>query len=368
MRIARAEIWRVPLALKEPFHASMWTFQEKDALLVHLESADGLVGWGESGALPAPWYAPDYLDGVEAVLRQFLLPTILGKSFEDVADLLAAMAWVRGHPFAKVAIEGAFWHLLAQERQMPLHALWGGTRARVEAGTRLGIPDRLGDLLAGVEIALDRGFRRIKIKIRPGFDVQPVAAIRERFGDRVALMVDANSAYSLAPDDLAALRELDRFDLLMIEQPLGPDDILDHAELQALLRMPICLDESIATYDAARQAIAAKACRAISIKPPRVGGFAVARRIADLCAAHGVAAWCGGMFETGIGKAFNAHLCSLAAFTLPMDDPDARAYYDETLLADPITLDAGAHLTLPVTVGLGWRVDEDAIRARGRRG
>jgi o-succinylbenzoate synthase len=368
MRIVRAEIWRVPLALKEPFRASKWIFQEKDALLVRLESADGLVGWGESGALPAPWYAPDYLDGVEAVLRQFLLPTILGNVYERIEDLLAALAWVRGHPFAKVAIEGAFWHLLAQERQMPLHALWGGTLMRVEAGTRLGIPDRLDDLLIGVQAALDRGFRRIKIKIRPGFDVQPVAAIRERFGDTVWLMVDANSSYSLARDDLAALHALDEFDLLMIEQPLGSDDILDHAALQAQMHTPICLDESISTYDAARQAIAAKACQAISIKPPRLGGFAAAQRVAELCAANSVVAWCGGMFETGVGKAFNAHLCSVSAFTLPMDDPDAHAYYDETLLRDPILLDADAHLTLPTTPGLGWRIDEDYIFAHGRQG
>ncbi|HUY77501.1 MAG TPA: o-succinylbenzoate synthase [Ktedonobacterales bacterium] len=359
-RIARAEALRVAMRLRRPFVTPTGTLDAKDALLVRLTTDDGVVGYGESGALPTPSYSPEYTETAWDALIRFILPALVGQTYTDVEDVVARWAWIRGHTFAKVAAEAAAWHILAQRRGLPLHALWGGARTRVEVGAVLGIAPTTDALLTEVERALDAGFRRIKIKIRPGDDLAPVAAIRRRFGD-IALMADANSTYTL--DDIETLRRLDGYGLLMIEQPLGADDIAQHAQLQARMTTPICLDESIVTPGDLRLAIALHACRIVNLKPPRVGGFGVAMRMADEAQVAGLGAWCGGMFETGIGKAFNAHLCACAAFTLPADNPGSGAYYAHDLLAadDPIRVDADAHITLPDAPGLGWRIDEDEI-------
>jgi O-succinylbenzoate synthase len=264
------------------------------------------------------------------------------------------MSGSRGHNFAKVAAEGAYWHLLSLQKQEPLSKIWGGTLSRVEVGTRFGI-EEIPILLQHIQDALDQGFKRIKIKIKPGFDVKPVAAIRERFGE-IPLMVDANSGYTLSPEHLHLLKDLDQFGLIMIEQPLAHDDIIDHATLQRqLTNTPICLDESIHIFEDARKAIQIGACKIINIKPPRVGGFAVSKRIAKYAQEHGIGIWCGGMFETGIGKAFNTHLCTLDAFNLPGDSPDCRNYYEHDLLVedDPIVIGKDARVVVPETPGLG---------------
>jgi len=348
------------MRLRRPFVTPTGTLDAKDALLVRLTTEDGMVGYGESGALPTPDYSPEYSETAWDALTRFILPALVGQTYVDVADVAARWAWIRGHSFARVAAEAASWHILAQRRGLPLHALWGGVRSRVEVGAVLGIAPTTDALLADVARAFDAGFRRIKIKIRPGDDHAPIAAIRRHFGD-ITLMADANSTYTLA--DIETLRRLDAYGLLMIEQPLSAGDLLEHAQLQADLTTPICLDESIVTPDDLRLAIALRACRIVNIKPPRVGGFGVAMRMADAAQEAGLGVWCGGMFETGIGKAFNAHLCARAAFTLPADNPGSGGYYAHDLLVadDPIRVNADAHITLPDTPGLGWRIDEDAI-------
>ncbi|HLY31278.1 MAG TPA: o-succinylbenzoate synthase [Ktedonobacterales bacterium] len=359
-RITRAEALCVGLRMREPFVTPVGSLTQKDALLVRLTTDDGVVGYGESGALPTPSYSPEYIETAWDALTRFILPALAGQSFSTIDDVTAGWAWMRGHNFAKVAPEAACWHILAQRTGQPLRALWGGERQRIEVGAVLGIAPTSRKLLAGVEQALAQGYRRIKIKIAPGADVAPVAAIRRRFG-AITLMADANSTYTLG--DLSILQQLDEYSLLMIEQPLGPDDIIDHAQLQARLKTPICLDESILTLDDARQAIALGACHIINVKPPRVGGFGAALRIAEYAYEQGIGVWCGGMFETGIGKAFNAQLCAVSAFTLPADNPGTHSYYECDLLMpdDPICVDADSHITLPNAPGLGWRIDEAAI-------
>jgi o-succinylbenzoate synthase len=366
LRISRAEAIRIPLTMTHSFEISSKRFQQKDPLLVRLYSSDGIIGYGESGALPYPFYTSEYIDSAQQVLTQFILPELIGADIEKISDLLQRYEWIKGHHFAKIAVEGAYWHILAQQQQVPLYKLWGGQLERIEVGTSLSVESSVTTLLKNVEAALDHGFRRIKIKIKPGFDVKPVAAIRKRFGD-ITLMVDANSGYTLSPAHVAIIKELDHYDLLMIEQPLGYDDIIDHATLQQQLQTPICLDESIHTYDDARKAIEIGACKIINIKPPRIGSFETARRIAKLARSHKFGVWCGGMFETGIGKAFNAHLCALKTFNLPADNSGSRSYYANDLLVedDPIVMDRDAHITLPKGSGLGWVIDEDFINRYG---
>ncbi len=359
-RIIRAEALRMGLKLREPFVTPVGALSQKDALLVRLTTADGAVGYGESGALPTPSYSPEYIETAWDALTRFLLSALVGQTYSSTDDVTTTWAWMRGHHFAKVAPEAACWHILAQRADQPLRALWGGSRQRIEIGAVLGIAPTIEEMLDSVEKALAQGYRRLKLKIAPGRDVAPIAAIRQRFGD-ITLMADANSTYRLT--DLPILRQLDDYNLLMIEQPLGADDIIDHALLQAQIKTPICLDESILTLDDARHAIALGACRIINVKPPRVGGFGTALRIAEYAHAQGIGVWCGGMFETGIGKAFNAQLCAAPAFTFPADNAGSHSYYDHDLLMpdDPIRIDADSHITLPDAPGLGWRIDEDAI-------
>jgi o-succinylbenzoate synthase len=366
VRIVRAEVIRIPLHMSQPFEISSRRFQQKDALLARLYTDDGIVGYGESGALPYPFYVAEYIDSAQAVLTQFILPALIGQQIQNVEELAQIYGWIKGHYFAKVAVEGAYWHIISQQQRVPLYQVWGGTLTRVEVGTRFGIEPNIPTLLDKIEAALATGFRRIKIKIKPGFDIEPIAAIRHTFGD-IELTVDANSSYTLAPAHVALLKELDQYNLMMIEQPLAHDDIIDHAQLQRQLRSPICLDESIQTYEDARKAIEIGACKIINIKPPRVGGFDIARRIAQLAHDHGLGVWCGGMFETGIGKGFNAHLCALETFNLPADNPGSRSYYANDLLIqdDPILVDKDAHITLPDGLGLGWKIDEEFINQHG---
>ncbi len=366
MQIERAELIRVPLMMREPFEVSSLKFQYKDALLVRLFTTDGIIGYGESGAMPSPFYSPDYVDTAQAVLRDFILPRVVGENFGSVEDLEMTYQWIKGHAFAKIAVEGAYWHIIAQEQQVPLARVWGGELRRIEVGAILGIESRIPTLLRKVQAALDRGFRRIKIKIKPGYDIKPVAAIRERFGD-ILLMVDANSSYTLAPEHFRMMRELDQFNLRMIEQPLAEDNFIDHAQLQQQIQTPICLDESIHSFEDARTSIAIGACKIINIKPPRVGGFAISKRIAEYARANNQDVWCGGMYETGIGKGFNAHLCALMAFNLPADNPGSSAYYENDLLVqdDPIVIDPDGHITLPTGPGLGWSIDTAFIERQG---
>jgi O-succinylbenzoate synthase len=305
---------------------------------------------------PAPWYTGETLDGAYRLLRVHLLPSVLGRDVPDLATFQALTGWVKGNQMARAGLEMAWWDLQGQATGQSLRTLLGGVRDRVPVGVSVGIQPSLDALVAAVGAYRAAGYERIKIKVKRGWLVEPVAALRAAFGPDLLLQIDANSAFTLADAD--AFLPLDDAGLLLIEQPLADDDLVDHAALQARLRTPICLDESIQSYAAAAAALALHACRVINIKPGRVGGLSVARAIHDLCAAQGVPVWCGGMLETGIGRAANLALAGLPGFTLPGDISASARYFHADIVTEPFALNAAdSTMTVPTSPGLGVQVD-----------
>ncbi|RME41254.1 MAG: o-succinylbenzoate synthase, partial [Caldilineae bacterium] len=314
MKIERIELHHIQLPLVHPFQTSFGLQTERPVILVAVR-AGGLTGWGECVAHSRPDYAAETIVTAWHVLRDFLAPGLIGHSIAAPADIFTSAGYrmVRGHNMAKAALENAVWDLLAKAQGVPLQTLLGGEKKRVAVGVSIGIQPTLDGLLERVAQFVAAGYRRIKVKIKPGWEQTPLQAIRARHPD-ILLMADANSAFTLA--DAPLFRAMEPLNLLMIEQPLAYDDILDHAALQAQLQTPICLDESIHTPGDARLALKLDACRVINIKVGRVGGFTNALAIHNLCAEAGIPVWCGGMLETGIGRAANLHLASLPNFTL----------------------------------------------------
>ena len=353
MRLAEVQLRRLRLPLVRPFRTSFGTETERDILLVQVVTDDGVVGWGECVAGAAPLYSSEYVDGAQSVIRDFLIGRLAALPQLSAAGVAPALEVVKGHPMAKAALEMAVLDAELRERSLSLAEHFGAARSRIPVGVSVGIADSVPALLDEVEQYLDQGYARIKLKIEPGWDLEPVAAVRSRFGD-VVLQVDANTAYTLG--DASHLARLDAFDLLLIEQPLGEDDIQGHAALASRLRTPVCLDESIVSARAAAAAIAVGACSIVNIKPGRVGGYLEARRIHDLCAAHGVPVWCGGMLETGLGRAANLALAALPNFTLPGDISGSDRYWHRDILTKPLLADRG-HMDLPLGDGLGVEVD-----------
>ena len=351
MRIERIELRRLCLPLVRFFETSFGRTYDRPFLLVTVEDR-GAIGFGECVADANPYYSAETTATAWHIIAEFVAPIVLGRDFAHPREIHPALQVIRGHSMAKAAVEMAAWDLFAKQQGVPLSQALGGGRTAIESGVSIGIQDSLEELAERVAIERDAGYRRIKIKIKPGWDVAAVEMIRRRFGD-VPLMVDANGAYQLADAD--RLRALDAFDLLMIEQPLDYDDIRDHAQLQAALRTPVCLDESIHSVRSAAHAIAIRACRVINIKPGRVGGHAQAIAVHDLAALSGIPVWHGGMLETGIGRAHNIHLSSLPNFTLPGDIAASRRYYAPDLIVPEIVV--GADGTIPVPRGPGIGVD-----------
>jgi O-succinylbenzoate synthase len=357
--IERAELIVVRMSLVRSFETSAARRSDLEHILVKLY-ADGLVGWGESASPVDPYYCEETTETAWHILKDFLLPAVVGKSFASIAQLRAMYGKVKRNNFAKAGLEMAAWDLLAQAEGKPLHALLGGTRSEILSGVSLGIENDLGRLFGIVDQYLGEGYRRIKLKIGPGHDVDYLRAVRERYPD-VPLMADANSAYRVA--DLPILKQLDEFNLMMIEQPLAHDDIVDHAQLQRVLKTPICLDESIITVEDARKALDLGSGRIINIKVSRLGGLDEAKKVHDLCQARGVPVWCGGMHEYGIGRAANVAVCSLPGFTLPGDVSGSDKYYAEDIVDPPILATRGA-IAVPNSPGLGWAPNEERIRQR----
>ena len=357
MKIDGLELRLLKLPLVHFFETSFGRIDDKHFIIVRVES-DGVSGYGECVAEKDPYYSSETNDTVWHIIAEFIAPRLLGADFEHPRDVFAALKAIRGHNMAKAAVEMAMWDLFARQRGEPLARVLGGTRDRIASGVSVGIQPTLDDLVAKVEHELAAGYQRIKIKIKPGWDVRPVERLRERFG-AIPMMVDANAAYQ--PDDAAHLAELDAFGLMMIEQPLDYDDVAEHAALQRRLKTPICLDESIKTVGIAREAIAAGACRIINIKPGRVGGFAESIRLHDLCAANGIPVWHGGMLESGIGRAANIHLSTLPNFSLPGDVAASRRYFDPDLIEPPIEVAADGTIGVPTGPGLGVTIREDRV-------
>jgi len=348
MKISGIELRRIAMPLVSPFRTSFGTETARDVLLVRVVGEDS-EGWGECVAMSEPLYSSEHVDGAAEVLRRFLVPRLVAGGPLGAHEVAERLAPVKGHRMAKAALETAVLDAELRSEGRSFARELGAVHERVPCGVSVGIMDSVPELLDAVEGYLDEGYLRIKLKIEPGWDVEPVRAVRERFGDDVLLQVDANTAYTLR--DAPLLARLDPFDLLLIEQPLDEEDVLGHADLAKLVRTPICLDESITSARDAAAAIRLGACRIVNVKPGRVGGYLEARRIHDVCAAAGVPVWCGGMLETGLGRAANVALAALPGFTLPGDTSASGRYFTEDV-TEAFVLQDG-HLPVPTGPGLG---------------
>jgi len=356
VRIDAIELRRLSMPLVTPFRTSFGTETARDVLLVRVTTPEG-EGWGECVAMTEPAYSPEYVDGAHDVTRRHLVPRLFAAGEVTAADVAGALSAVKGHRMAKAAIETAVLDAELRGAGVSLAHFLGGVRQTVAAGVSIGIAGSIGELLDATGAYLDQGYRRVKLKIEPGWDIEPVRAVRERFGDEVMLQVDANTAYTLA--DAAHLALLDPFGLLLIEQPLDEQDLRGHADLAARITTPVCLDESIESAADAIAAIEMGACSIVNIKAGRVGGYLEAKRIHDECAARGVPVWCGGMLETGIGRAANVALASMVNFTLPGDLSASSRYFAEDI-TEPFVLDHG-RLRVPNGPGIGVVPDASAL-------
>ncbi len=360
LRIDAVELRQLRLELVEPFETSFGRVQSRLFVLVRLE-AEGLEGWGEIVAGEEPLYSYETVGTALHVVREYFAPAVLRRPVEGLADFSGRLAGFRGHPMARAGLELAYADLLGRATRRSLSSLLGGVRDRVPAGVSLGIQVDVPALLERIERHVRLGYRRIKIKIKPGWDIAVVEEVRRHHPD-IGLSVDANAAYTL--DDRKHLKELDAFRLLMIEQPLEHDDLLDHAELQRELETPICLDESIGNARAARQALRIGSGRIVNLKVGRVGGYSEALAIHELCRAQGVPLWCGGMLESGIGRAHNIALASLPGFTLPGDISASRRYFARDIIVPEVEVSAEGTVPVPTGVGLGFELDRDYIDSR----
>jgi O-succinylbenzoate synthase len=364
VRIQQLELRLVRLPLVRFFETSFGRVHDRTFVLVTVVS-DGEVGYGECVADANPYYSSETTETSWHIIADFIAPRVLGPEFGHPHEVFPALRAIRGHNMAKAAVEMAVWDLYARQRGVPLATVLGGTRTAIVSGVSIGIQDSLEQLAERIAIELAAGYRRIKIKIKPGWDVSAVEMVRARFGN-VPLMVDANAAYQLC--DATHLAALDAFDLMMIEQPLDYDDVADHAALQRQLTTPICLDESIHSVRTGAEAIALGACRIVNIKPGRVGGHGESIRLHDVCAAHGVPVWHGGMLESGIGRAHNLHLSSLPNFSLPGDVAASKRYFEPDLIEPPIEVRPDGTIPVPTAPGIGVRVAWDRVeRATLRR-
>lgn len=360
LAVRRIELREIRLALKEPFRISSGVVRERRILLLELFSTAGPSVWSECVAGDQPNYSPETLDTAWFMLRRWIAPRLLGVRLEGPEEVHGLLERdLRGHPMAKAAVEMGVWALAAELEGVALARRLGATRARVPVGVSLGLQATPQQLVDRAEAAAAAGYRKIKLKIRPDADLRFVEAVRKALPE-TPLMVDANTAYTLADSD--RLAELDAFDLTMIEQPLECEDLVRHAELQRQLKTPLCLDESITSLARAEDMLALGSGRIINIKPGRVGGFTSSQAIHDLCRAHDVPVWCGGMLETGIGRAYNVALASLPGFTMPGDLSPSARYWHRDIVTPEWTMDAEGMVSVPLQgSGIGVEVDRDLI-------
>lgn len=356
MIVNNARLHRVALPLVHGFKTSSHSKRHLEHIIVELHDAEGNVGWGEIASPSHPYFGPETTQTCWEIAANELLPALLGTAFSTPAAAVDSWEKVRGNYFAKSGVEMAIWDLHSTVNGISLANALGGVRTEVTAGVSLGIEPSIGELLVQVRAQVQNGYGRLKLKIAPGWDVEPVAAVRREFGD-VMLQVDANGVYTESPEHLAALHALDAYSLTMIEQPFAAENLLAHARLQKAINTPICLDESIETLFQLQTAIELGALQVLNIKVSRMGGLGAAVAAHDLCVEHRIPVWCGGMHEFGIGRAANVALSSLAGFTLPSDVSASEKYYHQDILTVPITA-AGGKVSVPTTAGLGFAIDE----------
>ncbi|OHB74096.1 MAG: o-succinylbenzoate synthase [Planctomycetes bacterium RBG_16_59_8] len=357
MRISGLEIIHLRLPLVSPFETSFGAVRETETLLVRAE-AEGREGWGECPASAAPSYSSETVHTARYIITEFLAPLLRDADIASPADLPALFRRIRGHNMAKGGVEMALWDLTAKIKNVSLSRLIGGSRSEIPTGVSIGIQPTPDDLLRTIEGALAKGYRRIKLKIKPGWDTAILETVRRRFG-AIPLMADANAAYTLEQTD--HLMQLDRFDLMMLEQPLDEDDIVDHRLLQEKMKTPLCLDESIKSPEDGRRALDLGSCRIVNIKQARVGGTSRAIRLHDLCRDRGVPVWCGGLLESGVGRLHNIALASLENFTLPGDISASERYYQEDIVDPPVRLTDRGTILVPDGAGIGATIRVDMV-------
>jgi O-succinylbenzoate synthase len=358
--IKTVELREIRLPLVHFFETSFGRTIERRIVLVRVVDADGVEGWGECTAGEGPFYCEEWTDSAWSTLKAFLSPMIINRELERAADVFNVMKAVRGNRMAKAALETACWDVEAVRAGVPLWKHLGGVRAEIPCGVSIGIQDTPAALFEKIERELKAGYQRIKIKIKPGWDREIIEQVRARF-PQIHLMADANSAYTL--NDAPLFRGLDEFGLMMIEQPLAHDDMLDHAKLQRQLKTPVCLDESIHSAEDARKAIELKACRIINVKLGRVGGHAEALRVERVGREGNIPVWCGGMLESGIGRAHNIAMATLEGFTLPGDVSASARYWHEDIIEPPVTITSRGTIVAPESPGLGYRINRARIEA-----
>jgi O-succinylbenzoate synthase len=357
MQLRQLTLREIHLKLLHPFETSMDRVTERRIILAEAD-VDGAIGWGECTAGENPFYSPEDTETCWHILTQYLWPMLKGKQFSSAADIWPFLEHVRGHNMAKATVETAIWDAEAKQKNLPLWKLLNGTQTEIPCGVSIGIKDTIDELVATVKHELSAGYQRVKLKIKPGKDLAVVQRIRQDF-PRIKLSVDANSAYRR--EALPLLKQLDAFYLMMIEQPLGWDDLFGHVEIQKSIQTPICLDECIHTYEQAEAAATLGACKIINIKLGRVGGHHEARRIHDLCQSKNIPVWCGGMLESGIGRAHNIAMSTLPNFSLPGDVSASKRYWHQDIISPEVTVTPNGTIQVPTAPGIGFEPRRDFI-------
>ena len=358
MKIAKIAAYKLEIPMHVAYVTGFGTIDRKPTVVVEVETDEGIKGWGEAAALALPVYNAETVDTCMLALKNYLVPFLLGQRIESIVDAVEKIRHIKGHHIAKAGLETALWMIFSLIEGKSLSALLGGSRKRIAVGESIGIKESIDELLEEVSLRILQGFQRIKIKIQPGWDINILDAVRSTY-PAIPLMIDANSSYTL--HDMEMLKKLDNYHLTMIEQPLAADDIIDHAFLQKNIETPICLDESIFSVEDARKAISLGACKIMNIKPGRVGGLLESLRIHDICQASNIGVWCGGMMETGLGKAFNIALSSLPGFLYAADMSPAHFYFVDDIVDDGFLIDGEGWVEVPDIAGLGFGINEEKI-------
>jgi o-succinylbenzoic acid (OSB) synthetase len=358
--IQSIELREIRLPLIHFFETSFGRTTERRILLARLTDTDGVEGWGECTAGEGPFYSDEWTDSAWETLREFLAPMLVDHEIEDATKVFSILGPVRGHRMAKATLENAYWDLEAKKLGVPLWKHLGGTRSEISSGVSIGIQDMPEELLEKIRKEVDAGYQRIKIKIKPGWDLKIVEQVRKEFPE-IRLMGDANSAYTLADVDL--FKELGKFNLMMLEQPLAHNDIFDHAKLQKQIETPVCLDESIHSAEDARHAIELGSCRIINVKLGRVGGHSEAKRVEQVTRENDIPVWCGGMLESGIGRAHNIAMSTLTGFTLPGDVSASSRYWTEDIIDPPVIVSSSGTIRVPTAAGIGFNINLPRIES-----
>ncbi len=357
LSIKKIKLHKLNMRLKHPFTTSFGTMQERHFFITEVLDDRGNRGFGESVAFLSPWYSEETVETNLHVMKDFLIPILQTNEIDHPDEVSMLFEPIKRNQMAKSALEGAIWDLYAKQNQMTLAAALGGNKKEIDVGVSIGIQPTVKHLLETIEENVAAGYKRIKIKIKPGWDVDVLKEVRKQFPE-TPIMADANSAYTLA--DIDHLKQLDDLNLMMIEQPLASDDIVDHATLQANIATPICLDESIHSFEDTRKAVQLGSCKIINIKIGRVGGLTESKRIHDYCLEHGIDVWCGGMLEAGVGRAHNIALTTLNGFTLPGDTAGSSRYWEKDIITPEVTAQDGV-ITVPDKPGIGYDIDEKAL-------